>query len=975
MRHYCRSLFAAALIAFSAEPQTAHAQTQSTYSPASSITVAPKDDTNSVTIRYKDPAAKSVFLAGSFNNWDATALQMTKKGDVFEAKLDLKNGEYQYKFVLNGETWITDPENGDRADDNYGGKNSVLRLTKEAIEAAKKKEELKMRLAEGKADDSGLTTSLTIEKIGRGRSRVTFKHFAPGAEHVYVAGSFNGWAGDKDPMQKNGNMFTWTTELPDDEYHYKFVVNGTDWKSDPLNPESVDDNHGGKNSVLVLGDGASIKKSDERVGDGKINEAGVFHDPSAIEYFNRLPDGSVILKLRTLANDIDMGRFMSRFNADDRFACCQTMKSEYKDDKFEYFRATVQDATTTGANASEPKPGSLEYRFVLADGETTGAQEGSTLLSFAADGFTSDVNTAKPFKREWKAEDVFVTPDWARAVVWYEVFPERFRNGSKDNDATGTREWTSEWTRRGPDEKQGLYPGIFGRRYGGDIQGCIEKLDYLKQLGVGAIWFNPVFESVSLHKYDATDYRHIDEQFGFKGDYKKVTAEEDLLDPKSWKFSASDKLFLEFIQKAHKAGIKVIVDGVFNHTGTAHPAFQDVKKNGEKSRFKNWYNITSYAPFEWEGWFGVKDLPVFKEDANGFIDPTLTEHIMAVTKRWMDPNGDGDPSDGIDGWRLDVANEVSSKFWSKWRDHVKGINPDAIIMGEIWDPPAKYLRGDQFDCVMNYIFAKALIKFFADDGKATQLRQEIAEHLHNVPEQASYVMMNLMNSHDTDRLSSMLYNPGRQYDQKNRLQDLKPGEYNYKSEKPTTDTFNKLKALLPVQFSYVGSPMIYYGDEAGMWGADDPDDRKPMLWEDLQPYENPQDNFVMKDVHAAYQRVAAIRNSLPALNNGEYEVLLADDERQIFVFRRSLEGSPDVIVATNNSSTPAEVSVDLGEKAPTAYVDVMQEEDAKVIPATAATADRTRIEINKNAKPIQATTGKLTVTLKPQTTSVFAGKQ
>jgi glycosidase len=419
--------------------------------------------------------------------------------------------------------------------------------------------------------------------------------------------------------------------------------------------------------------------------------------------------------------------------------------------------------------------------------------------------------------------------------------------------------------------------------------------------------------------------------------------------------------------------MKVIIDGVFNHTGTAHPAFQDIRKNGEKSRFKNWYNITSWQPLDWEGWFGGKDLPVFKEDANGYVDPTLRAHIKAITARWMDPNGDGDPGDGIDGWRLDVANEVSSAWWREWRDYVKSINPQAIIMGEIWDPPAKYLQGDQFDCVMNYTFAKALTHFFADAAKPSELVNTLTEHLHNVPDQSNYVMMNLLDSHDTDRAVSMLFNPGRQYDQNNRLQDQKPGGYVYKADKPTTETYHKLKAEVAMQFGYVGGPMIYYGDEAGMWGADDPECRKPMIWPDLQPYEKSTFNYFMRPLHDYYQKCAAIRNSVSALQTGDFEVLICDDTNSILVIRRA-DLKQQVLIACNNGSVSHQIQIELGDKAPSSYVDLLNDPAVKLLPGKISSKAPTSISIGDGAKPLMARAGKLELSLAPQSTTVLLGQ-
>ena len=290
----------------------------------------------------------------------------------------------------------------------------------------------------------------------------------------------------------------------------------------------------------------------------------------------------------------------------------------------------------------------------------------------------------------------FETPDWAKRAVWYQIFPERFRNGDSSNDPPGTVPWRHAWYEpyKGPGREKGkFWDYIFDRRYGGDIQGIREKLPYLRRLGITAIYLNPVFQAESLHKYDASDYRHIDDFFGVKGSLKKVQGETT--DPKTWQWSESDKVFLEFLKEAHAQGFKVILDGVFNHVGRDFWAFRDVVKNGEKSPYAGWFDITSFKPFHYKAW--DKDdgsLPRLKhDDALGLAQP-VRDHLFTVTRRWMDPNGDGDPSDGIDGWRLDVAGDINANFWKDWRKLVKSINPNAYIVAELWEESRSWLQGD-----------------------------------------------------------------------------------------------------------------------------------------------------------------------------------------------------------------------------------------------------------------------------------------
>jgi cyclomaltodextrinase / maltogenic alpha-amylase / neopullulanase len=523
-------------------------------------------------------------------------------------------------------------------------------------------------------------------------------------------------------------------------------------------------------------------------------------------------------------------------------------------------------------------------------------------------------------------------PQWAKDAIWYQIFPERFRNGDRGNDPTPAdlemktgrgwkvSPWTGDWYKLQPWEEEfnsRFYGNVFERRYGGDIQGVIDKLDYLSDLGTTAIYFNPIFDAISLHKYDASTYHHIDHTFGPnpRGDQELIRTETD--DPATWKWTKADSLFLTLIKEAHRRGIKVIIDGVFNHSGTRFWAFQDVMKNQHRSPYATWYDVqrwddpaTPQNEFTYKGWWDVKELPEFWEGDSGFVKP-VWNYFFNITTRWMDPNGDGNPSDGIDGWRLDVGNEVSHLFWKGWRKHVKSINPDAYIVGEIWDNASKWLDGDEFDAVMNYPFARAVVRFFIDSNERrltpSSFDRELTAIRNDYPGEISYVLQNLIDSHDTDRLGSMVMNPNRKYDDQNGLRN----NPNYNVGKPTAAARKIQKLILLFQMSYVGAPMIYYGDEAGMWGADDPDDRKPMVWDDLT-YENERahpipgksrtDDEVKFDrsLFDYYRTIVHIRNRNVALRRGDFAALLVDDAKNLYAFKRTA-GENQVIVALNNS--------------------------------------------------------------------------
>ncbi|HUJ09096.1 MAG TPA: glycoside hydrolase family 13 protein [Verrucomicrobiae bacterium] len=510
-----------------------------------------------------------------------------------------------------------------------------------------------------------------------------------------------------------------------------------------------------------------------------------------------------------------------------------------------------------------------------------------------------------------KSQPQFATPDWAKNVVWYQIFPERFRNGTPLNDPPRTLRWRWDWYKfapwETPNDAKSFSRDWGSRRFGGDLQGITAELPYFHQLGVTALYFNPLFESGSNHGYDTIDYRHISEFFGVKGDYSELAGKETL-DPKTWQWTPSDKLFLEFVKRAHAQGVKVIIDGVFNHMGRNSFALQDVLTNGVKSVYADWFEVTDWGPpVKYKSWDGGGAMPIFRKDpVKGYASSTAKKYIFDVTRRWMDPDGDGDPSDGVDGWRLDVAQDVPKPFWVAWRKLVKKINPNAYITGEIWDMATQYLRGDEWDAVMNYPFVFRATHFFIDQKRkitATEFDRQLRELLASYPLQVDEVMQNLYDSHDTDRLVSMIANPDRGYDHSNRPDRDCP----YDGHKPGPEAYRVMKLMATFQMTFVGAPMIYYGDEAGMFGADDPIDRKPMLWSDLQPYDNPQD-AVMNAVWSHYARVIAIRNTYPALRTGLYQTLLTDDANDVFAFTRTL-GKDIVAVVINDSVKDQTVEV------------------------------------------------------------------
>ncbi len=536
-------------------------------------------------------------------------------------------------------------------------------------------------------------------------------------------------------------------------------------------------------------------------------------------------------------------------------------------------------------------------------------------------------------------------PAWAKTAVWYQIFPERFSNGDKQNDPTledmkgawpyifpkdfQTHPWTSDWYKLQPWEKntgKDFYANVNIRRYGGDIQGIIDKLDYLKNLGITALYLNPIFESPSLHKYDASMYHHVDNNFGPNPNLdRNIWESENPNNPDTWKWTTADSLFLKLINDCHQRNIKIIIDGVFNHVGTTFWAFQDVIKNQEKSFYKNWFTIKSWDnpetiknEFDYVGWYGIKDLPEFREDSTGLVKGPR-EHIFSIVKRWMDPNNDGNPNDGIDGWRLDVAEMVNINFWKDFRKLVKSINPNAYITGEIWWEDwqhnkmmnaAPWLQGNTFDAVMNYRFTRAVKKFISDvDSQITPsaFADSILTLQNDYPKENFSVLMNLLGSHDTERLASLTVNPDKWYDHGGTPKQDK----SFNVRKPNKTERLKQKLMVGVQMTMPGAPMVYYGDEAGMWGGDDPDCRKPMVWPNLiyedeatHPYgfKRPTDKVAFDStLFKWYQKLISVRKDNIELSKGDLLFFLKNSKKNILGYKRIFNNKESIIIVNNNN--------------------------------------------------------------------------
>ncbi len=566
-------------------------------------------------------------------------------------------------------------------------------------------------------------------------------------------------------------------------------------------------------------------------------------------------------------------------------------------------------------------------------------------------------------------------PTWAKNVIWYQIFVERFNNGDILNDPTpetiysssnfiktpdnwSITPWTQQWYKEEnwtDQTAQDFYSNLQLRRYGGDLQGVLNKLDYLKELGITAIYFNPLNDAPSLHKYDARNYRHIDVNFGPdpKGDIELIKSENPV-DPSTWKWTSADKMFLKVIEEAHKRNIKVVLDYSWNHTGVEFWAWQDIVKNQEKSPYKDWYIINSFDnpntvenEFKYEGWLNIQSLPALKKintteehkighPYEGDLYPDVKKHIFAVSKRWLAPNGD--TSKGLDGYRLDVADHIPMGFWRDYRTFVKSVNPEAYLVGEIWWEewpdtfmnPVPYVSGDVFDAVMFYQIYRPARYFFAKTDfeiDAAQFVDSLKFQWNRINNETAQVMMDVAATHDSPRLLTSFANKNKyKYNANSRADST------YITSKPNAETYERLKLYLMHQFTNVGAPHIWNGDEMGMWGGDDPDCRKPLWWpefkfepENVNSTLDKPEEFVEvgfnENLNKYYRLLCALRNNnLNILSSGKINFVTV--KGKILAYTRSFQDEK-ILVVLNAGDTPFEYELPSGEK----YMDLLTNED------------------------------------------------
>ena len=840
------------------------------------------------------------------------------------------------------------------------------------------------------------------------------------ADKVEIAGNFNNWKPDTEPIHHfEGTNYEVILASPEGVYEYKYLIDGK-WYPENENKKLIVGENGALFPQGDLGTGKFVYEAIDK----NTNLKAIVHNYDSLQYFNKLSDNEYEFKIRTQMNDVERAYISVVLHEEDNYEMIYELERyQDKTNGFDYFERIIN----FGKEAKK-----LLYYFILEDNGSRAYFNGKTLSYSKPKRLV--VNTTS------KDIQLFDVPNWAKEAIWYNIFPDRFYNGNHYNDPIfnefgpeafkpnrlheqnfiedykweksnnvisqfDRNRWTSDfreqviWEKLG--EREIDYSLKYARMYGGDLQGIKEKIPYMKELGINAVWLNPVFFSYQNHKYGANDFRHISPDFGtiktsgkthgveinkknkygnksyvdILGNKASTSSELKLLevnlngknrgkngygeteDPSTWIWTESDLIMVDLIKEFHKNGIRVIFDGVFNHSSSEHWTFNMVLADGENSKYKDWYKFTDFGQhvpitdemseeqaYEtlianrkrtiYNAWGGFDSLPEF----NSF-NQEYKEYIFNITRKWMyGPDGKESENwmedDGIDGWRLDVPNCLENQnFWNEWREVVKGSKKDSYITAELWGNAAGDINGgNKFDTVMNYEWLKTVIGFFINQSreggvryklKAQDFFNELREKRTWYPYQALQASQNLNGSHDTDRLYSRIVNDvlGRNLEEGKQLEKgyngIRPDLASNYHPNTTIDWRNSpikpkdiLKLISVFQMTYIGAPMLFYGDEVGMWGATDPYCRKPMLWKEYlyDDEKNPShinqnevyQQKVDSDLFEWYKKLIRIRLENKTLVYGKFREIMVDNEKDLIVYERVIEDN-SIIVVINNS--------------------------------------------------------------------------
>lgn len=525
--------------------------------------------------------------------------------------------------------------------------------------------------------------------------------------------------------------------------------------------------------------------------------------------------------------------------------CISMIKEDYcNTPNIGVFKATIDTGNT---------PGLIGYHFIInRNGERF--YYGNNYDGLGGEG---NIYYENPRDYQITVYKPFYVPEWYKQGIIYQIFIDRFNNGNDEGKINNPKknsfiygDWNDE-----PfyikDNEGNIVRWDF---YGGNLLGVIEKLEYIKSLGVTTIYLNPIFEAVSCHKYDTGDYKKIDPMFG----------DEDI--------------FKRLCEEAKKLGIGIVLDGVFSHTGVDSKYFNKFGNydslgayEAKESPYYNWYRFYDY-PSKYECWWGIDNQPNVEE-----LEPSYVNYIInardSVVNKWMGL--------GASGWRLDVADELPDEFIYKMKKKIKEINSEAVLIGEVWEDASNkisydkhraYLYGEELDSITNYPFRDNIISFLKGDIDGYYFSRRIMSLYENYPKESFYSNMNMLGTHDTERIFTML-----------------------------DENQNSLKHALIIQMTFPGVPLIYYGDEAGLTGGKDPMNRKTYPW----GKEN-------KDILDIYKKLTTIRKENSIFAKGDFKIYNVNQD--VICFERNYKGKKAIIAVNRNENEDIKFNINIQEK-------------------------------------------------------------
>ena len=855
------------------------------------------------------PTPTSVTIAGSLQSelgcagdWDAacaaTHLAYDAGDDVWQGTWAVPAGGYEYKAALN-----------DGWDENYGlhaqpnGANIPLNL------AANSSVKFYYDHKSHWITDNKTAVIATVP--GSFQSEL-------GCSGDWQPDCLRSWLQDID----GDGIYTFeTTAIPAGSYAAKVTINES-WDENygaggapngpdipftvPVNGARVTFRYDATSHVLTIRAGHGHDNNVEYNGLGHNSQDTIYRQPfGAIN-----PNTPVTLRFRTFANDVTgvRARFYDTASSQEFFQAMQPAATDVScydaalaSESCDFWETTVTPTQLT----------TLYYRFIVTDGTATAYYADDT---FKDGGW--GVPTPNLIDNSYPItvfSPQFQAIPWLKDAVIYQIFPDRFRNGRSNNDPTGSeprygyppsaddkilpKSWTSlpeGYCRDYVNPAQPCTESPRGRDYfGGDLKGVDQGLDYLKAQGVTALYLNPIFDSASNHGYDTQDYYKIDPFFGTPQDWTNLNRHADQL------------------------GIRIILDGVFNHVSSDSAYFDRYHHfptlgacEAVNSPYRSWFTFRDQAggpcagpagpnTMTYDAWFGFDSLPVLDKSQPG-VQALVYGAPNGVAQTWL--------NQGADGWRLDVMGDGSfpASFWQAFRTAVKTAKPDAPIIGELWkkDEILPKIHGDQADTTMNYRFRNAILGFFGkvdnkgfpDDGQSDQPPSLFAKKINSLredyPDATYYTLMNLMDSHDTQRI----------------LWSLTPGQNNREDKEFNATNLAKgkdrLRLASMVQFTIPGAPTIYYGDEVGVTGSDDPDDRRTFPWVNDTPGGD-------AALRTYYQQLATIRQANPVLRDGALTFLLTDDANRTLAYGMRTAGQVAVITVNRNETGPQTLTIPL----------------------------------------------------------------